>query len=223
MNQLSASHDNTSHTNASHNNATPCPLVKFVAKSQLPTDFGTFNLYVYQDREGKEQLAIVKGNIAGKANVLTRLHSECMTGDIFKSQRCDCGDQLQNALRRIEEEGCGLILYLRQEGRGIGLTNKIKAYALQEQGYNTVEANVMLGLPVDGRDYSIALAILQDLAVQSVRLLTNNPAKLEAFCNSSVSVVERVPLQIVPNEHNVAYLKTKRDVTGHYLNHLQNM
>lgn len=208
---------------AVQNNATPFPLVKFVAKSLLPTDFGDFNLFVYQDREGKEQLAIVRGNVAGKTSVLTRLHSECMTGDVFKSQRCDCGDQLQNALRKVEEEKSGVILYLRQEGRGIGLTNKIKAYELQEQGYNTVQANLMLGLPVDARDYSIGLAILQDLGVQSIRLLTNNPAKLEAFSNSLVKVVERVPLQIRPNEHNVAYLTTKRDVTGHYLNHLQNV
>ncbi len=213
MNQLSAG----------KNNATPFPLVKFVAKSLLPTDFGDFNLYVYQDREGKEQLAIVRGSLVGRTNVLTRLHSECLTGDIFKSQRCDCGDQLQGALRKIEEEKSGVVLYLRQEGRGIGLTNKIKAYALQEQGYNTVQANLMLGLPVDSRDYSIALAILQDLGVQTIRLLTNNPKKLEAFADSPIKVVERVPLQICPNEHNVAYLTTKRDVTGHYLNHLQNV
>ncbi len=208
---------------AASNNTAMLPLVKFVAKSKLPTDFGTFDLYVYQDREGKEHLAIVRGRVAGKTELLTRLHSECMTGDIFKSQRCDCGDQLQDALRRIEEEQCGLVLYLRQEGRGIGLTNKIRAYALQEQGYDTVEANVMLGLPVDGRDYAIALAILQDLGVHSIRLLTNNPKKLEAFCDSIVKVTERVPLQIAPNKHNVAYLKTKRDVTGHMLNHLQSL
>lgn len=207
---------------ATRNNATPFPLVRLVAKSKLPTDFGDFDLYVYQDREGKEQLAIVRGDVAGKSNVLARLHSECMTGDIFKSQRCDCGDQLQNALRKIDAEGTGVVLYLRQEGRGIGLTNKIKAYALQEQGYNTVQANVMLGLPVDARDYSVALAILKDLEIQSLRLLTNNPKKLEAFGGSDVTVTERVPLQINPNEHNVAYLRTKRDETGHYLTHLQN-
>jgi 3,4-dihydroxy 2-butanone 4-phosphate synthase / GTP cyclohydrolase II len=213
MNQLSAA----------RNNATPFPLVKFVAKSKLPTDFGDFDLYVYQDREGKEQLAIVRGDVAGKTNVLARLHSECLTGDIFKSQRCDCGDQLQNALKKVDAEGTGVVLYLRQEGRGIGLTNKIKAYALQEQGYNTVQANVMLGLPVDARDYSIALAILKDLEIQSIRLLTNNPKKMEAFGGSGVTVTERVPLQINPNEHNVAYLRTKRDETGHFLTHLQSV
>lgn len=197
------------------------PVVKCVAKSTLPTDFGDFNLHVFHDRERKEHLAIVRGSVAARSNVLTRLHSECMTGDIFKSKRCDCGDQLQNALRRIDEEKLGVILYLRQEGRGIGLTNKIRAYELQEQGYNTVQANQLLGLPIDARDYSVALAILQDLGVRSIRLLTNNPAKIGAFQNSTVELVERVPLQIDPNEHNSYYLRTKRDATGHFLDHLK--
>lgn len=199
----------------------PASLVTCVAKSSLPTDFGNFALHVYQDNERKEQLAIVNGNVSGKSNVLTRLHSECMTGDIFKSKRCDCGDQLQNALRKIDEEKLGVILYLRQEGRGIGLTNKIRAYELQEKGYNTVQANQLLGLPIDSRDYSVALAILQDLGVHSIRLLTNNPAKLRAFRNSPIQLVDRVPLQIDPNEHNSCYLRTKRDAIGHFLNHLK--
>lgn len=190
------------------------------AKTSLPTDFGTFTLYVFREDNGKEHLAIVRGNVVGQSGVLTRLHSECMTGDIFRSQRCDCGDQLQRSLQMIEQERLGIVLYLRQEGRGIGLTNKIRAYELQDQGFNTVEANLLLGLPVDARDYTIAQQILCELQVNSIRLLTNNPLKLSAFDHSVVSVNARVPLQIEPNNNNIRYLRTKRDLTGHLLVHL---
>jgi 3,4-dihydroxy 2-butanone 4-phosphate synthase / GTP cyclohydrolase II len=186
------------------------------AAAMLPTQVGEFRIVVYRDiPTGKEHSAIVKGEVRGSDPVLVRIHSECLTGDIFGSLRCDCGPQLQESLRRIEAEGKGVILYLRQEGRDIGLTNKILAYELQELGRDTVEANVELGHPVDARTYDAARDMLNDLGVQKIRLLTNNPAKMTAMKALGFSCVERVPLEVVSNPFNQGYLDTKRRKMGH--------
>jgi 3,4-dihydroxy 2-butanone 4-phosphate synthase / GTP cyclohydrolase II len=188
------------------------------AAARLPTRFGEFRIVVYRDiPTGKEHAAIIKGRLEGAENVLCRIHSECLTGDIFQSLRCDCGPQLAESMRLIEREGTGLILYLRQEGRDIGLTNKILAYELQEQGLDTVEANLQLGHPVDARTYGAAHDILRDLGVRSIRLLTNNPAKLAALKGLDVPVTERVPIVVASNALNRDYLETKRDKMGHML------
>lgn len=191
------------------------------AGANLPTAWGDFRILVYRDiPTGKEHAAIIKGDVAEKDcpdPVLVRVHSECLTGDIFGSRRCDCGPQLAESLRRIEKEGRGVILYLRQEGRDIGLTSKILAYELQEQGLDTVEANLQLGHPVDGRTYDAARDILNDLGVHCVRLLTNNPTKIEALQKLGFNCVERVPLEITPNRVNRSYLETKKDKMGHML------
>lgn len=194
------------------------------AAAHLPTRFGTFTIHVYRDvPTGKEHAAIVKGDVAETAcpdPVLVRIHSECLTGDIFGSKRCDCGAQLHEALRRIEAAGRGVILYLRQEGRDIGLTNKILAYELQEQGRDTVQANLELGHPVDARTYEAAKDILDDLGVHCIRLLTNNPDKVAALGRLGFNCVERVALEIAPNEVNRGYLETKKDKMGHLLDQL---
>jgi 3,4-dihydroxy 2-butanone 4-phosphate synthase / GTP cyclohydrolase II len=196
----------------------PRPCAAKAAEANLPTRFGEFRIKVYRDvPTGKEHAAIVKGNVEGGEKVLVRIHSECLTGDIFGSQRCDCGPQLHEALKRIEKEGKGVILYLRQEGRDIGLTNKILAYELQEQGYDTVEANVLLGHPVDARSYDAAGEILCDLGIRSIRLLTNNPDKLQALEKMGVEVVERIPLEVAPEKGNRRYLSTKKGKLGHLL------
>ncbi|MHB8633008.1 MAG: GTP cyclohydrolase II [Thermoplasmatota archaeon] len=190
------------------------------AAARLPTRFGEFRILVYRDiPTGKEHAAVVKGDVesAGGAAVLCRIHSECLTGDIFGSLRCDCGPQLEASLRAIEKEGRGVVLYLRQEGRDIGLTNKILAYELQEQGLDTVEANLQLGHPVDARTYDAARDILADLGVRSLRLMTNNPAKMEAMAALGVTVLERIPIKIAANDLNREYLETKRDRMGHLL------
>lgn len=188
------------------------------ASALLPTKYGEFRIHVYRDvPTGKEHAAIVKGNVAGEGTILVRIHSECLTGDIFGSQRCDCGAQLQESMRRIEKEGRGLVLYLRQEGRDIGLTNKILAYELQEQGRDTVEANLELGHPVDARTYEAAKDILDDLGVTKIRLLTNNPTKVQAMRSLGFDCAERIPLEIAPNPVNRGYLETKRDKMGHIL------
>lgn len=187
------------------------------AEAHLPTAFGDFRIVVYRDvPTGKEHTAIVKGDVAGE-HVLCRIHSECLTGDIFGSLRCDCGPQLQESLKQIEAEGRGLVLYLRQEGRDIGLTSKILAYELQEQGLDTVEANIQLGHPVDARTYDAAKDMLDDLHVKSIRLLTNNPTKVQALEKLGFCCVERVPLEIAPSPDNRAYLETKKDRMGHLL------
>ncbi len=191
------------------------PSTLQVARANLPTRYGAFEVFVYDTPEHKEHVALTLGAIDDGEPVLVRAHSECLTGDVFGSARCDCGEQLAHSLRVLREQGRGVLLYLRQEGRGIGLANKISAYALQEQGLDTVEANLALGLPEDGRDYRVAAEMLLDLGVRRARLLTNNPAKVEGLERYGVEVVERIPLRISPNPSNVGYLRTKREKMGH--------
>ena len=196
-------------------------LVHRVAEAKLPSDYGDFSIVVYENVvDGKEHVAIIKGDISPDAPTLVRVHSECLTGDIFGSRRCDCGPQLHAALEHIEAEGRGVVLYMRQEGRGIGLVNKIKAYALQEQGLDTVEANLSLGFQPDPRDYGIGAQILADLGIRKMRLMTNNPQKRVGIQSYGLEVTELVPLEITPNIDNEGYLKTKRDKMGHLLRHL---
>lgn len=198
-------------------------LVNFLEESShitvnLPTDYGDFKLTIYEDGEKREHLLLTKGDIQnGQSPTLVRVHSECLTGDVFGSHRCDCGEQLHEAMRMIEEEGTGAILYLRQEGRGIGLRNKLKAYQLQEQGFDTYEANIELGFAPDERDYHFAADILKSIGATSIRLLTNNPDKVAELQQDGITIVERVPIETVPQEENQAYLKTKRDKFHHYL------
>jgi GTP cyclohydrolase II len=186
-----------------------------VARANLPTRHGAFQMFVYDSPEHEEHVALTLGAIDDGDPVLVRAHSECLTGDVFGSSRCDCGEQLADSLRFLQEQDRGVLLYLRQEGRGIGLTNKISAYALQEQGLDTVEANLALGLPEDMRDYRGAAEMLLDLGVRRARLLTNNPAKIEGLERHGIEVVERVPLQISLNPSNLEYLRTKREKMGH--------
>ena len=186
-----------------------------VARAGLPTRYGTFEMFVYETPEHKEHVALTLGAIDDGGPVLVRVHSECLTGDVLGSSRCDCGEQLDDSLRFLQEQGRGILLYLRQEGRGIGLTKKISAYALQEQGLDTVEANLALGLPGDMRDYRVAAEMLLDLGVWRVRLITNNPAKIEGLERYGVEVVERIPLSMSPNPSNLGYLRTKREKMGH--------
>jgi 3,4-dihydroxy 2-butanone 4-phosphate synthase / GTP cyclohydrolase II len=190
-------------------------VTRRVAQAGLPTRYGTFEMFVYNASDHKEHVALTLGAIDGGDPVLVRAHSECLTGDVFGSSRCDCGEQLDESLRFLQEQGRGVLLYLRQEGRGIGLAKKISAYALQEQGLDTVEANHALGLPEDMRDYRVAAEMLLDLGVRKARLLTNNPAKVEGLQRYGVEVVERVPLGISPNPSNLGYLRTKREKMGH--------
>ncbi|MFE7859239.1 GTP cyclohydrolase II [Streptomyces sp. NPDC101209] len=195
--------------------------VERIVNAPLPTVYGQFRAVGYIDHDrGDEQVALVHGEI-GADDVLTRLHSECLTGDAFGSQHCECGDQLASALKAVVAEGSGIVVYLRgHEGRGIGLLAKLRAMALQAEGLDTVEANLALGLPVDARDYGVAAGILQDLGVNSVRLMSNNPRKREALVQHGIEVAETVPLLIPPCESNITYLRTKRERLDHVLPHL---
>jgi GTP cyclohydrolase II len=195
--------------------------VRIVAIADLPSRFGRFQVAAFwNNRDGKEHVAIMHGNPMGRDDVPTRVHSECLTGDALGSLRCDCRDQLEVALRRIASEECGLVLYLRQEGRGIGLLNKLRAYGLQDRGLDTVEANLALGFRDDEREYSIAAHMLHSLGVRSIRLLTNNPKKIEDLARYGVRISGRLPHVIPPNEYNRFYLETKRDKSGHILDSL---
>ncbi|MBI5103818.1 MAG: bifunctional 3,4-dihydroxy-2-butanone-4-phosphate synthase/GTP cyclohydrolase II, partial [Solirubrobacterales bacterium] len=195
-------------------------LVERVVSTAMPTGFGEFTVVGYRALvDDKHHVALVKGEVAGQEDVLVRVHSECLTGDVFHSLRCDCGEQLESALSMIEREGRGVLLYLAQEGRGIGLLNKLKAYKLQEEGYDTVDANLKLGLPADLRDYGIGAQILVDLGLTSIRILTNNPKKIRGLEGYGLQVTDQIPIEHVPNPHNEAYLRAKRERMGHTLHH----
>lgn len=193
-------------------------IVEHFATANLPTAYGDFKIVAFKNnRDGKDHVAIIKGEISGQEGVLCRVHSECLTGDVFGSLKCDCGPQLEAALEQLEEQGQGIILYMRQEGRGIGLANKIKAYSLQDQGMDTVEANLHLGFDDDMRDYAIAARMLQYLGPESIILMTNNPRKLDGLRKAGIPIDERIPLKITPNTHNKRYLETKKNKSGHLL------
>jgi 3,4-dihydroxy 2-butanone 4-phosphate synthase/GTP cyclohydrolase II len=193
-------------------------LIKEVVTVNFPTKFGLFKLSLFEDTITKEtHLAIIKGDVKGKKNVLVRVHSSCETGDIFHSLKCDCGEQLETALRMIEKKGMGVVLYMHQEGRGIGLANKLKAYKLQEQGLDTVEANVALGFAPDLRDYGIGAQILCELGISSIKLMTNNPKKIIGLDGYGLRITKRVPIEMKPNAINKRYLKTKKEKMGHKL------
>lgn len=196
-------------------------MVKCVAEAQLPSEYGDFTLKVYENMlDKKEHVAIVKGEINSDNSILVRVHSECLTGDVFGSKRCDCGDQLHHAMQMIDRAGSGVVLYMRQEGRGIGLVNKIKAYALQEQGMDTVEANIHLGFDADPRDYGIGAQILASLGIKKMKLITNNPQKRVGIESYGLEVTEQIPIEIEPNDYNKDYLLTKKHKMGHVLNYL---
>lgn len=198
-------------------------LVKQLVTTDLPTQYGHFKLIAYESLiDSQNHLALVKGEVRGKNDVLVRVHSECLTGDMFRSRRCDCGNQLTTSMEMIEREGCGVLLYMRQEGRGIGLINKLKTYVLQDEGLDTVEANKKLGFEADLRDYGIGAQILADLGLSTIRLLTNNPRKVVGLEGYSLKVVERIPIEISPDNLNIGYLMTKKKKLGHILEKVEN-
>ena len=191
--------------------------LKFVASCRLPTEWGEFTMHGFEEEGGQEHVALTMGDVSDGLPVLSRIHSECLTGDALFSVKCDCGPQLQAAMQAVQKEGRGVIVYLRQEGRGIGLINKIRAYRLQDQGLDTVEANVALGLPVDVRDFTLAKQIYDYLHIREVRLLTNNPEKIQTLKDSGINVVERIALHVGENVENERYLHTKADKLGHLI------
>lgn len=192
-------------------------VVERFATARLPTKFGQFRIVSFKNnRDGKDHVAVIGGDIEGQERVLTRIHSECVTGDVFGSLKCDCGEQLELAMQEIAETG-GILLYMRQEGRGIGLANKVKAYSLQDEGYDTVEANLHLGFDDDMREYDVAAAMIELLDVESIELMTNNPKKVGGLRENGIDVTERVPLRVLPNPYNVHYLDTKKKKSGHML------
>lgn len=193
-------------------------LVERVEVVMMPTDYGDFDLHLYQSKiDGQHHIALVKGDLKSSAAPLVRVHSECLTGDVFGSRRCDCGPQLQHAMKQIDEEGAGVVLYMRQEGRGIGLPAKIRAYKLQQEGYDTIEANLKLGFPMDLREYGVGAQILVDLGLKKLRLLTNNPKKIVGLEGYGLEVVEQVPIRVKANRHNKKYLETKKKKMGHLI------
>ncbi len=191
--------------------------IKYIASCRLPTEWGVFTMHGFEEADGQEHIALSMGDFSDGLPVLSRIHSECLTGDALFSQKCDCGPQLKAAMQAVQKEGRGIIVYLRQEGRGIGLINKIRAYRLQDQGLDTVEANLKLGLPVDARDFSLAKHIYDHLGVHEIKLLTNNPEKVSTLQQAGISIVERIPLQVGKNSENERYLHTKAEKLGHFL------
>lgn len=191
--------------------------IKYIASCRLPTEWGVFTMHGFEEADGQEHIALSMGDFSDGLPVLSRIHSECLTGDALFSQKCDCGPQLKAAMQAVQKEGRGIIVYLRQEGRGIGLINKIRAYRLQDQGLDTVEANLKLGLPVDARDFSLAKHIYDHLGVYEIKLLTNNPEKVSTLQQAGISIVERIPLQVGENSENERYLHTKAEKLGHFL------
>jgi 3,4-dihydroxy 2-butanone 4-phosphate synthase/GTP cyclohydrolase II len=200
-------------------------LVRRVAEARIPTQWGDFTCYVYESLlDGEQHVALVRGAVQGESDVLVRVHSECLTGDVFGSLRCDCGVQLDAAMKLIAEDGLGVLVYLRgHEGRGIGLGHKIRAYSLQDEGHDTVDANLELGLPVDSREYGIGAQILVDLGITTIRLMTNNPSKYGGLEGFGLEITERVPVRVEPNPENIRYLRTKRERMGHLLEGLDDI
>jgi 3,4-dihydroxy 2-butanone 4-phosphate synthase/GTP cyclohydrolase II len=197
------------------------PKISLYAEAKLPTEHGEFRVYVFRDdRDDKEHIVLTMGDLSGGRGLLVRVHSECLTGESLRSLRCDCHSQLEESMRMIAQAGRGIVIYLRQEGRGIGLGNKVRAYALQDRGLDTVEANHQLGFDADERDYHVAVSILKYFDVKSLLLITNNPEKIRDLKEHGIEIIQRVPIEIEPNDYSRQYLKTKRDKAGHLLNNI---